>query len=247
MHHVNLYRMNIVLIGYGRMGKAIERLATERGHQIVGKIDMDTSLDERKEVFKKGDVAIEFSHPSAAFENIIQALDAGIPTVSGTTGWTDRLKMVGEKVVDTKGKFLYASNFSIGVNIMFAINEQLAKLMNDFDDYDVAVEEIHHVHKKDAPSGTALTLTNGILEHVARKTGWTLDKSEGKEIEINAMREGEVFGTHKIKYTSPIDTIELYHDAYTRDGFATGAITAAAWMCKRESPGVYTMKDMMGI
>lgn len=237
--------MNIVVIGYGKMGKTIERLATQQGHQVIGTIDINTPLDMRTSLFKEVDVAIEFSHPDAAYDNISQALNAKIPVVSGTTGWLDQLDEIKNRVAQNKGAFFYASNFSIGVNIMFAMNEKLAAIMNNYSAYDVSMEETHHIHKKDAPSGTALTLANGVLKNIESKNKWSLEKNDKDSLHINALREGEVFGIHKVTYQSKIDKIELYHEAFTRDGFALGAILAAEWLIGRH--GVYSMKDMMGL
>lgn len=241
--------MKIVLIGYGKMGKTIERLSKEQGHEIIERIDINTSTANRAKAYLEGDVAVEFSHPDAAYENIVEALKAGIPVVSGTTGWLEKYDEVSALTQETDGSFLYASNFSIGVNIMFALNEQLASLMNNYPNYDVSVDETHHVHKKDAPSGTALTLVSGITDHVDRKKKWSLEEGSSDTVKINAYREGEVFGDHKVRYQSPIDTIEVYHTAHTRDGFAMGAILAATWLFNSGKPrsGVKTMKDMMGL
>ena len=241
--------MKIVLIGYGKMGKTIERLAEAQNHIIVGRIDIDTSDDQRMAFYTEGDVAIEFSHPDAAYDNITGAIKSGIPVISGTTGWLDRLSDIQALVKQTNGSFLYASNFSIGVNVMFAMNEKLAKIMNAYSDYDVSVEEVHHIHKKDAPSGTALTLTNGVLNNLHRKDKWSLTTSTDDTIHIDAKRKGEVFGDHLVRYTSDIDTIELYHSAKTRDGFAQGAIMAGMWLYNQGDirVGIHSMKDMMGL
>lgn len=241
--------MKIVLIGYGKMGKTIERLAEAQNHSIVGRIDIETTDDKRMAYYTAGDVAIEFSHPDAAYENITGAIKSGIPVISGTTGWLDKLDAIRGLVTETSGSFLYASNFSIGVNVMFAMNEKLAKIMNVYGDYEVSVEEVHHIHKKDAPSGTALTLTNDILNNLDRKDKWSLKPSNADTIHIDAKRKGEVFGDHLVRYTSDIDTIELYHTAKTRDGFAQGAIMAAYWLFNggKTREGIHSMKDMMGL
>ncbi len=241
--------MKIVLIGYGKMGKTIERLAESQGHLIVGKIDIDTTEDQRLAYYTTGDVAIEFSHPEAAFDNITGAIIAGIPVVSGTTGWLSRYDDIKKLVSETKGSFLYASNFSIGVNVMFALNEKLAKIMNQYPAYNASVDEVHHVHKKDAPSGTALTLINGVIDHVDNKVKWSLTDDDEDTIKINATREGEVYGDHRVRYKSDIDTIELYHTAHTRDGFALGAIMAAVWLYNggQLREGIHSMRDMMGL
>lgn len=238
--------MKLVIIGYGKMGKTIERIAVEQGHEVVGAIDIDTSPETKAKFYASAEVGIEFSHPSAAFDNIMEALDHGLAIVSGTTGWIERITEVHSKVSDKKGAFFYASNYSIGVNLFWMINKKLASLMNDYTDYDVSMEEIHHIHKKDEPSGTALTTANQILDAVDRKTTWSLEKTQVEnEIHINAKREGEVFGIHKVKYKSELDTIELYHEAHTRDGFAQGAITAARWLIGKK--GNFGMKELLGL
>ncbi len=241
--------MKIVLIGYGKMGKTIERLALEKGLAVIGYIDIDTVVAERMRLYTEGDIAIEFSHPDAAYDNIRQAIKAGIPVISGTTGWLDKYDEVKQLVSETDGSFLYASNFSIGVNIMFAMNEKLAAIMNQYKSYEVSVDEVHHVHKKDAPSGTALTLIDGVVAKNDSKSSWSLTEADETTIKINASREGEVYGDHRVRYASEIDTIELYHTAHTRDGFALGAITAAQWIYDNGNvrSGVFSMKDMMGL
>jgi len=241
--------MNIVLIGYGRMGKTIERLGLDQGLKIHGAIDMDTSKEERERLLKEGDVAIEFSHPSAAIDNIKEALAHGIAVVSGTTGWLDQKDEVLQLLDQQKGSLLYASNFSIGVNVLFAINKKLGAIMDNYPSYEVKVEEVHHVHKKDAPSGTALTLIDGITSHVSRKDQWSLTEEGPATVKIDAHREGEVFGDHKVTYSSPIDTLELSHSAHTRDGFAQGALLAATWLYNNGNPhkGWKSMSDMMGL
>lgn len=241
--------MKIVLIGYGKMGKEIEKVAQSQGHEVIARISRPTKAKDRTKAYVDGDVAIEFSHPDAALSNIMEALRAGIPVVSGTTGWLEHWDKVQELVDATKGSFFYASNFSIGVNIMFAMNEHLAKLMDQYPHYEVDIEETHHIHKKDAPSGTALTLAEGILGQLNRKTGWSLDKSPKETLHINAFREGEVFGDHKVRYTSKVDTIELYHTAHSRQGFVQGAVLAASWLFNQGKPkvGVFNMKDMMSL
>ena len=241
--------MRIVLIGYGRMGKTIDRLATDQGYQIYGTIDMDTSAPERKRLLTEGDVAIEFSHPSAAIANLKEAISHGIAVVSGTTGWLDQKDEVLEVLKEYDGSLLYASNFSIGVNILFAINKKLAAIMDDYPSYEVEVEEVHHIHKKDAPSGTALSLIDGITSHISRKDQWSLNEEGPSIVKINAHRRGEIFGDHKVIYSSPIDTIEISHSAHTRDGFAQGAILAAKWLYNDGKPqkGWKNMTDMMGL
>jgi len=238
--------MKIVIIGYGKMGKTIERIALTQGLEVVGHVDIDTSLSERQALYLDADVGIEFSHPDAAYQNITEAITSGLPVVSGTTGWLDKFDSIKSLVSETNGAFFYASNYSIGVNIFWTINEQLAKIMNDYPSYDVKMEEVHHIHKKDEPSGTAITTSEGITNHLNRKNNWTLDKNpKNDEINIEARREGEVFGIHAVNYVSPMDTIRIYHEAHTRDGFAQGAVTAAQWLHRKQ--GIFGMKDMLGI
>ena len=237
--------MNIALIGYGKMGKEIERIALSRGHNIVLTIDKDNLDKLTKENLQKADVVIEFTVPSSAFGNYKLCMEAGVPVVSGTTGWLDRMEEL-RKVCDyTKGGFFYASNFSVGVNLFFALNKKLARLMEPFDAYDVEMEEIHHIHKLDAPSGTAITLAEGIFENIGRKDKWELGKSSDSSMKIIAKREGEVPGTHTVKYFSDVDEISITHKAYNRQGFALGAVLAAEFMSGRN--GIYGMKDLLGI
>lgn len=238
--------MKVVIIGYGKMGKTIERIALSKNIQIVGHIDIDTSSSARQELFLKADVGIEFSHPDAAFQNITDAITSGLPVVSGTTGWLDKMDTIKELVRTTKGAFFYASNYSVGVNIFWIVNEQLSKIMNDYPSYDVSMQEVHHIHKKDEPSGTAITTSEGITKHLNRKETWTLSSEpKEREIAIESVREGEVFGIHEVNYKSPMDTVRLYHEAHTRDGFAQGAVMAAEWLHGKQ--GVFGMKDMLGI
>lgn len=238
--------MNIALIGYGRMGKEIERIALSRGHNIVLTIDKENLDRLTKENLKMADVAIEFSMPSSAFDNYSISMDAGVPIVSGTTGWLDRMDELKEMCNYKNGGFFYASNFSVGVNLFFALNKKLATLMQSFDSYDVEMEEIHHIHKLDAPSGTAITLAEGVIGNLDRKEKWELDKaSDTSSIKIDAKREGEVPGTHTVKYFSDVDEINITHEAYNRKGFALGAVLAAEFMNGKS--GVYGMDDLLGI
>ena len=232
--------MKIALLGYGKMGKTIEKLALEKGHSILFVKSKD--LVEGK--FEDADLAIEFSSPEAAVGNISKALEMGIPVVSGTTGWLDKYDEMVDMCIKRNGSFIYASNFSIGVNLFFSINEYAAKLMAPWKAYDVSVEEIHHLQKKDAPSGTAITIAEGILEH-SKKESWKLDASEENILNITAKRENDVKGTHTVSYHSLIDTISLKHEAHSREGFAMGAILAAEWL--KDKKGVFTMKDVLGI
>lgn len=237
--------MNIALIGYGKMGKEIERVAKLRGHQIGLVIDIDNQHDLTPEKLVNTDVAIEFSTPQSAFRNIITCLKSNTAVVSGTTGWLDKWDNVVQLANETKVGFFYASNFSIGVNILFAVNEHLAEIMAKFSQYDVSIEEIHHIHKKDAPSGTAITLANQIAEKLSFKKSWSLRNDEPEKIFINARREGETHGFHKVIYDSEIDTIELSHNAKSREGFATGAILAAQYLNGKN--GVHNMKDLLNL
>ncbi len=238
--------MNIALIGYGKMGKAIEEVAIARSHSIVLKIDA-FNLDEFKEEnIRKADVAIEFTQPESAFGNIMKCLETGVPIVCGTTGWLDVLEDVKKECEKRNGAFLYASNFSVGVNIFFEVNKRLADLMARRDDYDVMVEEIHHTEKKDAPSGTAITLADQILAQLSRKNSWVNHVSDNSsELQIISERLDPAPGTHKVKYSSSIDDIEIIHTAHTRKGFASGAVLAAEFLSGKK--GIFTMKDVLGL
>lgn len=235
--------MKIALIGYGKMGKTIEQIALGRGHQIVSIIDINNPEDFQSDAFKSADVAIEFTVPATAFTNYMKSFAAGVPVVSGTTGWLERIGEVKE-MCEKEGKtFFYASNFSIGVNIFFALNSYLAKIMNNFPAYDVRMTETHHIHKLDAPSGTAITLAEGILENVDRKGRWTLETAEqSTDLPIHAIREGEVPGIHEVFYESEVDTISIKHDAKSRAGFALGAVIAAEFTAGKK--GFLGMNDM---
>ena len=236
--------MKIALIGYGKMGKTIEQIALSRGHQIVSVIDINNPEEIYSDNFKSADVAIEFTTPATAFDNYMKCFSAGVPVVSGTTGWLNRIGEIKE-MCEKEGKtFFYASNFSIGVNIFFALNKHLAKIMNQFPAYDVKMMETHHIHKLDAPSGTAITLAEGILENVERKDRWTLETAEKEpDIPIHAIREGEVPGIHEITYESEADTISIKHDAKSRTGFALGAVLAAEFTAGKK--GFLGMEDML--
>ena len=231
--------MKIALFGYGKMGKTIERLAKDRGHKIVAKIDKDKS----EGTITEADVAIDFSIPKSAYDNINRSFKEGIPIVSGTTGWLDKYDEVVEDCKRKNGAFIYASNFSLGVNLFFELNKQLAKMMSKFNEYDVTMEEIHHTQKLDAPSGTAITLAEGIIDNSSKKA-WALDVTNTKnELPIVAKRIEKVPGTHSVFYNSSVDAIEIKHTAKNRDGFALGAIIAAEWL--QDKKGVYTMKDVL--
>lgn len=232
--------MRIALFGYGRMGKMIEQIALKRGHTIISKIDVD-SVDIDYSVM---DVAIDFSMPDAAFENISGCLKHQVPVISGTTGWLDAYEKAVEICQEHKGSFIYASNFSLGVNVFFELNSYLAEMMKNLKDYRVSMEEIHHTKKLDAPSGTAITLAEGILEKTDY-SDWKLSEAAENEIPITAKRIDEVPGTHTVAYTSAIDSIQLKHTAHNREGFALGAVVAAEWIIGKT--GVFTMKDVLGL
>lgn len=237
--------MKIALIGYGKMGKAIEEIAVTRGHQIVLKVSIDNLEDNSIEKIRQADVAIEFTGPESAFDNIIRCLDAGVPVVSGSTGWLRRLDEARDYSRQKNGTMLYASNFSVGVNIFFEINKRLAALMAPHPEYEVQVTEIHHTEKKDSPSGTAITLAEGILEKITRKKGWVNHISDNlDELEIISERVDPAPGTHSINYHSDIDTITITHTAHSRRGFATGAVLAAEFIAGKK--GIYQMNDVLG-
>ena len=233
--------MKIALLGYGRMGKEIEKIAISRGHEIVIKKDQGDTVD-----IKLADVAIDFSVPSAAFDNISLCLNNGVPVVSGTTGWLEKYDEAVQLCNQNKGGFIYASNFSLGVNIFFEINKQLAKMMDQVSDYTTAIEEIHHTKKLDAPSGTAITLAEGIIEN-SKKSEWQLDGDVNNEtsIPITAKRIPDVPGTHTISYDSEVDSIEIKHTAHSRKGFALGAVIAGEWIIGKS--GVFSMRDVLNI
>ena len=232
--------MKIALLGYGRMGKAIENIAKSRGHEIVAKIDKD----QIEGTLEHANVAINFSIPDAAVNNIFSALSLKIPVVCGTTGWLEDLKKVTDFTTKNDTAFLYASNFSIGVNLFFKLNEQLAKMMNNQSEYKVNIEEIHHIHKLDAPSGTAITLAEGIIEN-SESSDWSLSADKSDEIQIDTIREGEVPGTHTITYESSIDAISIKHEAHNREGFALGAVVAAEWIVGKK--GIFKMSDVLNL
>ncbi len=236
--------MKIALIGYGKMGKEIEKIALDRGHEIVTVIDVSTNGSFDDEAFKSADVAIEFTRPEAAYDNYLQCFNKNIPVVSGTTGWLDHLEDIKKRCATDKKTFFYASNFSLGVNIFFEINKQLARLMNKVQEYEVSMEEVHHTQKLDAPSGTAITLAEGIIENLERKNNWaseTADKAD--EIAIKAFREGDVPGIHTVKYDSSVDEIVIHHSAKSRKGFALGAVLAAEFV--KGKTGFLSMKDLL--
>lgn len=232
--------MNIGLFGYGKMGKMIERIAHGRGHTIVAKIDVGASNIPYDAI----DVAIDFSTPDAAFKNITNCFENGIPVISGTTGWLSNYGKAIEICEEKKGAFIYASNFSLGVNIFFELNSHLAKMMSNLNQYKVSMEEIHHTQKLDAPSGTAITLAEGIIENSAYQN-WQSIGSDEKAVPITSKREGMVPGTHTISYQSTVDNIEIKHTANNREGFALGAVIAAEWILGKT--GVFSMKDVLNL
>ncbi|MFI0491635.1 4-hydroxy-tetrahydrodipicolinate reductase [Flavobacterium sp.] len=232
--------MKIALLGYGRMGQTIERIAIERGHEIVLRKDEFNTYDG----LSNADVAIDFSIPAVAVDNISSCFHTNVPVVSGTTGWLDRYEEMVTLCTEKKGAFLSSSNFSLGVNIFFELNEYLAKMMSKFDSYHVDMEEIHHTRKLDAPSGTAISLAKGVIEN-SNYSNWTLDKPKEKQIHIQALRIADVPGTHTVTYHSTVDEIEIKHTAHNRDGFALGAVIAAEWIVGKQ--GVFSMKDVLDL
>lgn len=238
--------MKIALIGYGKMGKAIETIAKENGDEIVLKISSSNKDEFTEDNLKKADAAIEFTNPHSAVENIKKCLDANVPVVCGTTGWLKDLPEIETCIKQRNGTFLFASNFSVGVNLFFALNEYLASLMSSHKEYDVSIEEVHHTQKKDAPSGTAITLAEQLLEKIKTKNSWVNNKTNNEnELEIISKRIDDVPGIHTIKYNSPIDYIEITHSAYNRKGFAGGALMAAGFIAGKK--GIFTMKDVLGL
>ena len=233
--------MKIALLGYGRMGKEIEKIAISRGHEIVIRKDVDDRID-----ITLADVAIDFSVPTSAFNNITNCLNNNVPVISGTTGWLDKYDDAIALCKEKNGAFIYASNYSLGVNIFFELNKQLAKMMKAVEGYSISMEEIHHTEKLDAPSGTAITLAQGIIENTS-KSNWKLGEEEISEdtIAIVAKRIPEVPGTHTVWYNSEVDTIEIKHTADSRKGFALGAVVAAEWIS--DKTGIFSMKDVLNI
>ena len=236
--------MKIALIGYGRMGKTIEEVALRRGHSIALRITSANKHDITGEHFKGVDVAIEFTRPEAAKDNVIACLTTGVPVVCGTTGWNEGLPLAEAIANANHTAFLHASNFSVGVNIFFEINKLLASLMNNYPEYKVAIEETHHTQKKDAPSGTAITIAEQVLGRVERLSNWTLaDSSAPGSLPITALRVEHVPGTHEVRYSSAIDDIQIIHTAHSREGFALGAVLAAEYIAGRQ--GTYTISDVL--
>jgi len=242
--------MNIALIGYGKMGKMIETIAEERGHRIVLKIDINNLEDFTRENLEKAQVAIEFTKPETAFGNVCRCIEFGVPVVSGSTGWYNRLEDAKRLCTELNGTMLCASNFSLGMNIFFEINRQLARLMNRFPDYSVEIEETHHTQKLDAPSGTAITLAENMINEIPRIEKWELVGAKNvlplpaiPALPIRAIRRGDVPGTHQVKYTSEIDDIEIIHTAHNRKGLALGAVMATEYIYDKK--GVFSMKDIL--
>ena len=238
--------MKIILLGYGKMGKEIEGIALKRGHEIIATVDINNADAFTSDELKKADVAIEFTAPHSAVANIKKCAEAGVPVVVGTTGWLKQLDEVKKIVTEKNAGLFYASNFSIGVNIFFELNKHLAKIMNNYQEYDVSLEEIHHIHKLDSPSGTGLSLAMQVLENIKRKKNWVNHApANDAELPILSLREGEVPGTHIVNYDSEVDHIEIKHVAHNRRGFALGAVLAAEFM--NEKKGIYGMSDLLKI
>ncbi len=237
--------MNIALIGYGKMGKSIEKMATQRGHHISSIVDLDSQEKLSEIAPDNTDVVIEFSNPSSAFDNIGACLRQKVPVISGTTGWLDQLPDIEELCVAHQGTFLTASNFSLGVNIFFKLNEWLSQVMGQFPDYKIDIEETHHLQKLDKPSGTAITLAEDIIKTHPHYRRWALDASKENDIKIASFRQEEVAGKHVIKYHSSIDTIAITHEAHSREGFALGAVLVAEWI--QDKKGIFTMNDFIKI
>lgn len=236
--------MKIALIGYGKMGKIIERIARERGHEIVSVIDVDNLDDFDSEAFKSADVAIEFTTPKVALSNYRRAFASGVAVVSGTTGWTEKLPQLKKEIEEGSNTLFWSSNFSLGINIFMAVNKYLATIMNQFPNYNVEMTEIHHTQKLDAPSGTAITLAEEILENLDRKTSWVKEtETKPEEMAIKSIREGQVPGIHTIRYESDVDSIEITHDAKSREGFALGAVVAAEFTAGKK--GFLGMEDLL--
>ncbi len=235
--------MNIALLGYGKMGREIETIALKRNHNIVARIDRKNRGSFSAEDLQKADVAIEFSTPDSVIDNIGWCIENKLPVVVGTTGWNQKLNDVTSMVNSKNGALFHASNFSLGVNLFFKVNRYLATLMNNYADYEVSIEEIHHIHKLDKPSGTAISLANQIIENMERKNKWSISDKQTDTILIEDRREGEVPGTHIIKYHSAIDDIEIMHKAHNRQGFALGAVVAAEFL--KGKKGIFTMNDII--
>ena len=235
--------MNIALLGYGKMGKEIERIALQRNHTIVLKVDESNASTFSVKDLQQADVAIEFSTPHTVIQNINKCFEAAVPIVVGTTGWYDEFEAIKHNCSQKKGTLFHATNFSLGVNLFMKVNSYLAELMNKYSNYEVSMEEIHHVHKLDKPSGTAITLVNQLLEKIDRKKNWSITENTAETLFIKDVREGEVPGTHIIKYSSAVDDIEIMHKAHNRQGFALGAVMAAEFIIGKK--GIYSMNDLI--
>jgi 4-hydroxy-tetrahydrodipicolinate reductase len=238
--------MRIALIGYGKMGRAIEEVALQRGHEIVLKIDLHNASDFTRDNLSSADAAIEFTGPNSAFDNVMKCLEFGIPLVCGSTGWLGRWDEVKTTCEKQQGSMVYASNYSVGVNIFFEVNKRLAELMADRPEYAITLEEIHHTQKKDAPSGTAVSLAEQVMEKIPRKSSWVnQEAADPQQLEIISRRIDPAPGTHMVKYHSDIDDIEIIHTAHNRTGFATGAVLAAEFI--RGKKGIFGMKEVLGL
>ena len=238
--------MKNALLGYGKMGKAIEYIALNKGHEIVLKIDIQNNQDFTEAAIQKADVAIEFTGPHSAFENVKKCIAWGVPVVSGSTGWLDQWAVIKNLCEEKNGTLIYSSNYSIGVNLFFELNKQLAQLMQPYNSYDVSRTEVHHTEKKDAPSGTAISLAEQILAQIGRKNKWVNAASENSnELVIQSERIDPAPGTHMVKYSSEVDDIEIIHTAHTRIGFASGAVLAAEFAFEKKV--IFTMKDVLGL
>jgi 4-hydroxy-tetrahydrodipicolinate reductase len=237
--------MNIALIGYGKMGKTIEQIAHERGHHVKVKIDLNNLDDFTEQHFESVDAAIEFTGPHTAYNNLLKCLEFGTPVVCGSTGWLEHLSDIERICTSKHGSFLYASNFSVGVNIFFEVNKKLAQLMEGKNQYDVSIKEIHHTQKKDAPSGTAITLAEQVIANNSSKQTWVNEPAQSKEqLQIESERIDPYPGLHEVRYASEIDEIKIIHEAHSRNGFALGAVLAAEYIASRK--GIFTMKDVLG-
>lgn len=233
--------MKIALVGYGKMGKIIEEIAQKRGHEIVARLKETPTAEN----LNNPDVVIEFSIPEAAYSNIKACLENKVPVICGTTGWLEKRAEIDQIALDNGTAFLYGSNFSLGVNLFFALNEKLADLMKNVDEYNVQLEEIHHIHKKDAPSGTAISIAEGIFKNNPKFDAWKLEETQDNQLGIFAIREDEVPGTHSVYYRSEVDEIEIKHTAFNRNGFALGAVVAAEFI--KDKKGIFTMNDVLGL
>ncbi len=237
--------MKIILFGYGKMGKEIEQIALQRKHTIILKIDKENKDKITPQQLKEADVAIEFSTPDTVIDNIYKCFNADLPIVAGTTGWYHKFNEIKDDCVTNNQSLFYATNFSLGVNLFFKLNEQLAKMMNNFTDYEVSMQEIHHIHKLDKPSGTAITTAEKILENNVQKSKWSIDNKGDKNLFIDVVRQDEVPGTHTVSYTSVVDEISITHKAFNRKGFAIGAVLAAEFI--QHKKGIYKMNDLLNL